>query len=411
MKIVADENIPYVREAFGTLGEVITLSGRRIGAASIRGSEVLLVRSITEINGPLLEGSGVRFVGTATIGTDHIDKEYLHSHGIEFASAPGSNANSVAEYVVAALLRLATRKGFRLSGKTLGVIGVGNCGSRVARKAEALGMRIILNDPPLQRQTGDPEYRPLEELLDCDVLTLHVPLTHEGVDATHHLVDEGLLEKLRPECILINTSRGAVVDNLALLAALHSGRIAGGVLDVWENEPEINLNLLDQMDIGTSHIAGYSLDGKVNATAMLYEAACRFFKLTPLVDVRSLMPPSNVPRIEIRKPVPNHSANTQGRAEATSITARDEDEETIAEVVRSVYDVERDDAALRRIHKLEPAERGAYFDRLRKEYPVRREFHNTEVVLCRPGSSPGVARALAGLGFRVKEPDRGRREF
>ncbi|NQT84941.1 4-phosphoerythronate dehydrogenase, partial [bacterium] len=219
MKIVADENIPYVKEAFGSLGDVIPLPGRKIAPASVVDAEILLVRSITEVNASLLEGSRVRFVGTATIGTDHVDEEYLHSRGIAFASAPGSNANSVAEYVVAALLTTARRKNFPLKGKTIGVIGVGNCGSRVAKKAEALGMRVLLNDPPLWRQTGNKRFRPLEELFSADILTLHVPLTYEGIDATYHLVDEAFLSKLRPECILMNTSRGPVVDNLALATA------------------------------------------------------------------------------------------------------------------------------------------------------------------------------------------------
>ena len=385
MIILADENIPYAHETFETLGEVSTLPGRGINAASVRDVDILLVRSITEVNAPLLENSRIVFVGTATIGTDHIDKEYLRSRRIAFASAPGSNANSVAEYVVAALLTLARRKSRLLKGRTIGVIGVGNCGSRLAKKAEALGMRVLLNDPPLQRQTGEAKYRPLQELLDADVLTLHVPLTPEGTDATYHLVDEPFLRELRPDCILINTSRGAVVDGEALLSALDSGGIAGAILDVWENEPNIDLNLLDRVDIGTSHIAGYSLDGKVNATAMLYEAACQFLGAEQTLDVRSLLPVPETPRIEIQDPP--------------------DDENTFAEAVRSVYDVERDDAALREIRSLPPPERGPFFDRLRKEYPVRREFHNTEVVLPRSGETKELARTLAGLGFRVKEPD------
>jgi len=390
MKIVADENIPYVKEAFGSLGEVVTLPGRRVDAASVRDAEMLLVRSITAVNSALLEGSNVRFVGTATIGTDHVDEEYLESRGIAFASAPGSNANSVAEYIVAALLTLAGRKNFRLKGKIIGVIGVGNCGSRVVKKAEALGMKVLLNDPPLQRQTGDLKYRPIEELLNADILTLHVPLTHEGIDSTYHLVGEAFLKRLRPECILINTSRGAVVDNQALLSALDSGKINGAVLDVWENEPTIDLDLLDRVDQGTSHIAGYSLDGKANATMMLYEAACSFLGAEPRLDVSSVLPEPDCARIECRDV-------TSGQA-----SGRD-DEDTIADVVRAVYDIERDDAALRELHDVGPGDRAASFDRLRKEYPVRREFHNTEVILpCSRGDS-GLAKALGGLGFRVKQ--------
>jgi erythronate-4-phosphate dehydrogenase len=404
MRIVADENIPCVKEVFGTLGEVTTLPGRKIDDSSLRDAQVLLVRSITDVNRSLLEGSRVRFVGTATIGTDHVDEQYLRSRGIAFASAPGSNANSVAEYVVAALLTVAGNKGFLLRGKTIGVIGVGNCGSRVVKKAEAFGMKVLLNDPPLQRQTNEPKYRPIEELLEADILTLHVPLTNEGIDRTYHLVDGEFLSRLRPECILINTSRGAVVDNRALFSALDSGRIAGAVLDVWENEPNVDLDLLHRVHIGTSHIAGYSLDGKVNATAMLYDAACAFLGVEPKVDVRSFLPKPDVSSIEIRSGA-NHRASSITQGKARSIAGRGDDEETIAAVVRSVYDIRSDDAALQEIQNVDPGERGAYFDRLRKEYPVRREFHNTEVTLPRPAARSGLAKALAALGFRVKELD------
>ncbi len=404
MRIVADENIPYVKEAFGHLGQVVTLSGRNLDSVSVRDAEVLLVRSVTKVDASLLRGSRVRFVGTATIGTDHVDEEYLRSKRIPFASAPGSNANSVAEYVVAALLTVARRKNLPLKERTIGVIGVGNCGSRVAKKAEALGMNVLLNDPPLRRQTGDAKFRPLEELLSADILTLHVPLTREGMDATHHMIDEVLFRRLRPECILLNTSRGAVVNNRELLAALDSGKIAGAVLDVWENEPSISLGLLDKVLIGTSHIAGYSLDGKANATAMLYEAACDFLGKSPEWTLSSALPKPYCERIEILAGDTSLSQSSDNRSAsqrvATVRTSGKSDQEIVAEVVRAVYDIERDDAALRELKLVVPEDRGPFFDRLRKEYPVRREFHNTEVTL--PRSASHLAKALAGLGFRVK---------
>jgi len=406
MRIVADDDIPYVTEAFGGVGEVITLPGRRIGAASVKDAEMLLVRSITEVNASLLEGSRVRFVGTATIGTDHIDEEYLRSRGIAFASAPGSNANSVAEYVVAALLTLARRRNFPLKGRTIGVIGVGNCGSRVVKKAEALGMRVLLNDPPLQRKTGDDKFRPLDELFCVDILTLHVPLTYTGIDATYHMVNESFLNKLRPECILINTSRGAVADNKALLSALGTGKIAGAVLDVWENEPKIDLRLLDKADLGTPHIAGYSLDGKANATAMLYKAACDYLGIEREWEMASVLPKPYCERIETvgygqRDASFSHKHRDGTGASPLTITGRT-DEDIIADIVRQVYDVEKDDVALREIQRVEPAKRGTFFDRLRKDYPVRREFHNTEVVLRE--SALHLADVLKGLRFRVTMP-------
>jgi len=410
MRIVADENIPYVNEAFGQFGDVITLPGRTIDAASVRDADILLVRSITKVNASLLEGSAVRFVGTATIGTDHVDEEYLRSKGIAFASAPGSNANSVAEYVVAALLTLASTRNFSLKGKTIGVVGVGNCGSRVAKKALALEMRVLLNDPPLQRQTGDEKFRPLDELLSADILTLHVPLTYEGIDATHHLVDETFLSKLRPHCILVNTSRGAVVDGHALASALGSGTIAGAVLDVWENEPNIDLGLLDRVDLGTSHIAGYSLDGKSNATAMMYRAACEFLGVEAKWEISSSLPRPYCERIEItcegRPDSGRCRDDRHGGTPTPFTTGGRSDEDVIADTVRRVYDIRKDDAALRELRRVDPGERGDFFDHLRKEYPVRREFQNTEVVLSESASH--LAGVLEGLGFRVTGSGGGR---
>jgi len=372
MRIVADENIPYVRKAFGEVGEVVMAPGRSMAPDLVRDADILLVRSVTQVNEALLGDSRVRFVGTATIGTDHIDESFLSERGIAFAAAPGSNANSVAEYVAAALLVLAGRGGWDLAGRRIGVIGVGNVGSLVVAKAEALGMRSILNDPPLARETGDARYRPLDEALDADVVTLHVPLTREGPDATFHMVDDRFLGRLREGTILLNTSRGGVVDTAALHRALETGRLGSAVLDVWENEPGIDLDLLRRVDLGTSHIAGYSFDGKVNGTRMLYGAVCAW--LGRPADWRPVLPPPPVPEVAVR---------TEG-------------EDGLREAVLAVYDIERDDAALRGLLDLPEAERARAFDRLRKDYPRRREFPNTTV------TAPARLRpALAGLGFRV----------
>ena len=197
MKIIADENIPFVAECFSSIGEVETVPGRGITPAVVADTDVLLVRSITPVGTDLLVGSKVRFVGTATIGFDHVDTEYLSQSNIGFASAPGSNANSAAEYVVAALLNIARRHSIDLEGKSIGIIGVGNVGGRVAKKASALGMKLFLNDPPLQRQTGDSKYLPIEKLFDCDFVTLHTPLTFEGEDKTSHLADDTFFKSLK----------------------------------------------------------------------------------------------------------------------------------------------------------------------------------------------------------------------
>jgi len=232
MKIVADENIPLVAEAVGPLGEVLTVPADAISPALVRDAQALLVRSVTPVGPDLLDGSAVRFVGTATIGTDHVDRAYLACRGIGFASAEGSNARSVAEYVFAALSVLAERGGWRLAEKALGIVGVGNIGSRVARLAEGVGVKVLRNDPPIARQTGDPEYLPLDALADADIVTFHVPLTREGPDTTYHMINTSLVSRLKRGVILLNTSRGSVADTTALKAALAAGRLGALALDV-----------------------------------------------------------------------------------------------------------------------------------------------------------------------------------
>jgi erythronate-4-phosphate dehydrogenase len=364
MKIVADANIAYVREAFSRLGEVQLLPAGEISRQAVRDAEVLLVRSVTRVDAGLLEGSAVRFVGTATSGADHVDRAYLQAKGIGFGSAEGSNANSVAEYVVAALLELAWRGKFRLRERTLGVVGVGRIGARVARMARALGMRVLENDPPRQRVEKLPQFVSLQQLLAAsDIVTVHVPLD----DSTRHLFNA---ENLRG-FMLINTARGAVVDNTALLKAIDANRVTGAVLDVWENEPDILPELLDVVDIGTPHIAGYSLDGKVAGTRMIYEAACRFFGVEP--NWRPALPPPPVSRLVVQ------------------IQPGEDPQDVLRRVVKTVYDIAADDAALR----LHPRE----FERLRTQYPVRREFFNTELLLKWPGGR--LHEEFAALGFKL----------
>ena len=377
MQIVADENIPFAEEVFGRLGEVRLMSGREMSRDALGDAEVLFVRSVTKVGRELLEGTSVRFVATATIGADHVDEDYLAACGIGFSSAPGCNARSVAEYVTAALLVTADRGGFRLAGKTIGIIGVGNVGSRVEEKARILGMTPILNDPPLERRTGDGRFRPLEELLDADIITLHVPLTKTGRDTTLHLCDAAMLDRLRPGCIVVNTSRGAVVDGGALKARLDAGRLHA-VLDVWEGEPSIDADLLKLVGIGTPHIAGYSLDGKANGTMMVYRAACGFLGIEA-EDVQ----------LDLPAPEP---------AELTIAASGRDDEDVIREAVLGGYDILRDDAMLRKITELDAAGRGPYFDHLRKTYPVRREFPSRTVNV--RGGSPELAERIAALGFR-----------
>jgi len=380
VKIVADANIPLVAEAFGPLGEVIRLPADGITPAAVADADALLVRSVTRIGPALLDGSRVRFVATATIGIDHVDTAYLASRGIGFASAQGSNARSVAEYVFSALVVLAEHAGRRLGDLTVGVVGVGHVGGRLARMLETVGATVLRNDPPLARRTGDPGFVPLDALNDADVVTLHVPLTRSGPDATFHMVDAAWLGRLRPGVWLINTSRGAVAETAALRDAANAGRFGALVLDVWENEPAIDPELLRRADLATPHIAGYSYDGKVNGTRMVLAALCDYFGLERPWDPGPLMPPPPTPRIAI-----------------AAVTAP---EEALGQAVLAAYDIREDDARLRATLALPEADRPAAFKALRREYPVRREFSQTTVALA--GANPEAAGLLEALGFPVE---------
>ncbi len=379
MKIVADENIPFVAECFSSIGEVTAIPGREITPSIVSDADILLVRSITKVDSELLGGSKVRFLATATIGFDHIDTECLSRNNIGFASAPGSNANSAAEYVIAALLEIGQKHNINLQGKSIGIIGVGNVGSRVTKKCEALGMKTYLNDPPLQRQTGDSKYLPIEDLYDCDFITFHTPLTFEGIDKTFHLADEKFFKSLKPGCVFINTSRGGVVDNSALKQAIKADKIKATVLDVWENEPNIDTELLKMVDIGSPHIAGYSLNGKIAGMIMIYKAACKYFGLDAEFDRDDFLPEPAVPKIKI---------NSTGSSE----------QKLLLDAVRQVYDIREDDARLRQVLNKPAKTRGEFFDGLRKNYPVRGEFQNTKVMLEIKNES--LSNKLNGVGFR-----------
>jgi len=347
----------------------------------VRDADMLLVRSVTVVDRTLLQHSAVRFVGSATIGFDHVDRAYLQQRGIGFATAPGCNATSAAEYVVSALLVLAERRGFELAGKSAGIIGCGNVGSRVRERLAVLGMRCVVNDPPLQAQGGHDDFVSLDEVLRADVITVHVPYTRDGACPTHHLVDATVLRKLQPGALFINTSRGAVTDNLALDALLAERSDLSVVLDVWEGEPAINLPLLQRVDLGTPHIAGYSLDGKLRGTEMIYRAACDWYGLHGRWRAADYLPAGSV--IDCTAPGD------------MSVAA------TLRAAVFSTYDIRADDARLRMTLALPAGEQPAYFDRLRKEYPVRREFSTSSVLV--NDTAGGAERLLRGLGFPVIE--------
>ena len=281
MKVIVDTKIPYIKGIIERLAdEVVYAEGGEFDSRLVRDADALIVRTRTRCDRRLLEGSRVRFIATATIGFDHIDTDYCRQAGITWANAPGCNSGGVEQYVHSAFLLLERDRGLRLQGACLGVVGVGHVGSRVVRVGRSLGMRVLQCDPPRAEQEGGADFCSLEEIArTCDIITFHTPLTRSGAHPTWHLAGSSFFSSLPRHPYLLNTSRGEVVDNEALLYALKRGRVADAVLDAWENEPNINLSLLNEVFIGTPHIAGYSGDGKANATRMALQAYCRFFGL------------------------------------------------------------------------------------------------------------------------------------
>ncbi len=380
VKIVADANIPHAKACFSHLGEVELIAGREITVEALSAADVLLVRSVTQVNESLLAESSVKFVATATIGVEHVDVDYLASRQIGFASAPGSNAVSVADWVTATLLAMADKHKWTLAGKSIGIVGVGNVGSRVAHKCEGLGMRTVLNDPPLARATGDSRFRPLEEIYGCDFVTLHTPLNRSGHDPTFHLANAAFFEKLKVGAAFLNSSRGGVHDTSALQHAIQAGRLSAVALDVWEGEPLVEVELLRAVDVATPHIAGYSLDGKIAGLLMIYRAVCKHLGLTTAHDSVDFLPEPEVKEIRLDpsdRPL----------------------QEQVQQVVQRVYPICRDDSAMRDLIKVSGIERAKFFDGLRKNYPVRREFHNTTVRL--PDCAGDLGRVLSGIDFSV----------
>ena len=378
LRIVADRNITYVEQAFADVGEVVALPSSAIDAAAVQEADLLLVRSTVKVGPALLEDSRVRFVATATIGTDHLDLPWLLGRGIEVASAPGSNAPSVALWWAAALLTTAARQGQALLGRTVGIVGVGNVGRRVEAAAVALGMKVLRCDPPRTRAEGAAGFAALDEVIAAaDILTLHVPLTDEGPDRTRRLFDAARLGELRPGAWLVNACRGPVLDGAAAAAARQGGRLGALVLDVFDPEPVVPPDVVAAADIATAHIAGHSLDGKAAGTAMVYRAACAFL--------------GQPPRWEARLALPRPSAA------ALSLDARElPDEAAALALVRRFYRIEPDDAALRAIAALPEAERGPRFRRFRDDYPSHREPTSVRVTTLPP--RPRALALLQALG-------------
>lgn len=349
MQIIADANMPGL-EPFEAIGAVTRVDGRSLTRQQLGDAEVLLVRSVTRVDAGLLAGSRVRFVGSATIGTDHVDLGYLQAQGIRFAHAPGCNARAVAEYVLQAVLLLCQARHRSPLGATVAVVGLGNVGHRVADWLTDLGMNVRACDPPLAEKgyTGPYELEPLDAMLDADLITLHVPLTDSGDHATRHLLDAVRLSRLSASQMLINTCRGPVIDNDALLARLQGGRGPATILDVWETEPLVPAALFELVQLGSPHIAGYSAEGKLKGTRMLYQAFCDW------LDVQPEPAPMLASNEIIEQPVAN--------------------EDDLLRVLQMAYRLSEDHRRLG--ESLASEDPGRAFDRLRKEYPVRHELHD-----------------------------------
>lgn len=378
MNIVADENIPFAQQAFSALGEVTILPGRSLTHADLQQCECLLVRSVTRVDQALLEHTPVKFVASATIGTDHIDLDYLQQNDIGFANAPGCNAESASEYMINALFEICQKKGMDPFALTAGIVGHGNVGSRVRKKLEILGIDTLVNDPPLQDAgTDEYNYVSLQTILhECDFVTLHVPLTHTGRYPTYHMFDHDLLNELGRNTVLFNAARGAVIDNQALSELLDTRSDLTVYLDTWENEPEISQQLLKQVDLGTPHIAGYSFEGKLRGTQMILDAACDYFSLEADWSMQDYLPQKQF-------------------IDVTSL----ETHQFWPGLFRQNYSIEADHKCLQALAKLPAQQRAQEFDQLRKNYPMRYEYNQ----YCIKGvTDKKIASQLERLLFEVK---------
>ena len=361
MKIVADNKIPFLKGVFERFAQVVYLPGKEISNAALKDADALITRTRTKCNAELLENTSVKHIATATIGFDHIAVAEVESAGITWNNAPGCNANSVGQYISCALQTL----GIGLEGRTLGVVGVGHVGSIVARYGEALGMKVLRNDPPRQER-GEEGFVSLDEVLESsDVVTLHVPLETTGRHPTFHMAEKRFFSAMRKGAFFFNAARGEAMESAALKEALKSGRLSSAVIDVWEDEPHIDPELLEMVHIGTMHIAGYSTDGKANGTAASVRAVAKVLGIRGLENWR----PDTLP-----EPL-----------EAKEITFS-----SLGETLLHTYDPGRDSGVLKKNRNS--------FEELRGSYPVRREFQ-AFTVCGAPEKERGI---LEKLGFGIR---------
>jgi erythronate-4-phosphate dehydrogenase len=368
MKIVIDRNIPGVDETFAQHGDIEHVDGRSLNRQQLIDADALITRSITRVDADLLEGTAVRFVGTATIGTDHLDTEWLDQQGITWASAPGCNADAAAQYTLAMLWLACDRLGRNLSEQSVGIIGRGNVGSCVQKLLDVLNISSVANDPPLA-DSGMSGLVSLDEALSQDIVCLHVPLNRHGSYPTFRMIDSQRLARMHDSALLLNTARGDVVDGAALLSQLKSGRLHAA-LDVWPNEPQIDPELIRATTVATPHVAGYSSDGKLNGTLMVYMAFCAWLDEPPAAtgDDEEYLD-LDIDLNLAKKPV--------------------------SSVLETVCFVQEHDNAMRNLAELKPVERVRMFDSLRRDYPTRRDFRIWRI----HGTSAKVVSVLEKLGF------------
>jgi len=375
MKIIIDDKIPYIQGAFEEVAEVIYLPGPKTTPEIVKDADAIVTRTRTNCNENLLSGSTVKFIATATIGYDHIDTEYCDKAGIQWTNAPGCNSKSVEQYIASTLMVLAERKKLQLKDMCIGVVGVGNVGSKVATVCNLLGMKVLLNDPPRERAEGSDAFVSLQRIVDeADIITLHVPLNQKGEDATFHLGNTAFLASLKRKPVLINSCRGEVIETNAVKTALKTGQLSGFVCDCWENEPDIDLELLGMTDLATPHIAGYSKDGKATGTRMSVQAISNYFDL----GLNNWLPKG----VEL----PDHPyIELDGTGK--------NDQEIISTAILSTYDIRNDDRLLRN--------NPALFEQLRGDYPTRREYPAFTIISTHiEKNALGI---LRNLGFKIKE--------
>ena len=375
IKIIADNKIPFLKGVLESFAEISYLAPSEITNEIVKEADALIIRTRTKCNAKLLDNSNIKFIATATIGFDHIDTAYCESKGISWINAPGCNSGSVQQYIASALLTIARLKKIQLDEKTIGIVGVGNVGSKVKKIAKVFGMKVLVNDPPRERIEGSDKFVSLDHIIDkSDIITFHVPLNSNGIDKTFHLADESLYRKFNHGKIIINTSRGEVLETGALRKAIENKKVTASVLDVWENEPDIELDLLKMVDVATPHIAGYSVEGKAKGTAVCVNALSEHFNLS----VEKNWYPENLPLSNKSKEI---------KIECT----RKSKQEVFFESVTSTYDIIQDDQRLRNSV--------ASFEIQRAEYPTRREFNYYDVHL--NNAEEKIHKAISELGFNL----------